>query len=253
MPTLKAFHGCFGRLTRDASDTAVWITVVRSKNKKKVGAVRKISNSDRVLNADFSNLKNEAMNQVVAPEMQSSPQLFGKNRHSFKCNNRFPKRNSITAKKPKNSLDLSLQAFSEDLKKIVTTQDSLQSNLSRTDLKMKKIKKELTDTANLLLIQKGLFSRLQQLQAERHPVIFKTKNTQKIQKKYDYYIKSIDDLHDTVGKLKLDSLKVTEGIRKWKNQFQMSTHLLEKLLRFNPSTRWIIVIKMTAFTLPQIC
>jgi hypothetical protein len=67
---------------------------------------------------------------------------------------------------------------------------------------MKKVKEELTNSANLLLLHKGLARHLQQLQTDRHPIILKTKNVVKLQKKYENYINSVDALHDTVGKLK---------------------------------------------------
>ncbi len=85
------------------------------------------------------------------------------------------------------------------------TQESIQLELSKTDLEMKKVKAELTDSANLLLLHKGLTKHLQQLRIERHPVISKTKNLFKLQKKYENYINSIDAIRDTAGKLKVQS------------------------------------------------
>ncbi len=52
----------------------------------------------------------------------------------------------------------------------------------------------------------------------------------KLQKKYENYINSIDDLRDTVGKLKVQSIKLREGIAKWKNQHKISTNLLNEII-----------------------
>jgi len=95
---------------------------------------------------------------------------------------------------------------------------------------MKKVKEELTDSANLLLLHKGLARHLQQLQNDRHPIILKTKNVVKLQKKYENYINSVDALHDTVGKLKVQSVKIKERIGQWKQQQSVSTHLLQEFL-----------------------
>ena len=176
MTTPKAFHGCFSRLMRDASDSDDWITIDRSrKNQKKVGALREISNPNRVLNASFSNSKETMMHQEVAPKVQhaSFPKVT-RSAVTFKpkLNETF-KKNSFSAKKPKNSLDKSFSAFSVDLEKVLKTQESVQLGLSKTDQEMKKVKKELTDSANLLLLHNGLTRHLQQLRIECHPVISK--------------------------------------------------------------------------------
>lgn len=144
MTTPKAFHGCFSRLMRVALDSDDWITIDRSrKNRKKEGALREISNPNRVLNASFSNSKETMMHQEVAPKVQhaSFPKVT-RSAVTFKpkLNETF-KKNSFSAKKPKNSLDKSFSA----------------------------------DSANLLLLHKGLARHLQQLRIERHPVISKTK------------------------------------------------------------------------------
>jgi len=107
--------------------------------------------------------------------------------------------------------------------------------LSKTDLEMKMVKTELTDSANLLLLHKGLPKHLQQLRIERHPVISKTKNFFKLQKKYDNYINSVDAIRDTVGKLKVQSVKIKEGIGKWKHQQKISNELLQKFLQSEDS------------------
>jgi hypothetical protein len=57
---------------RDASDSRDWITVKRSKNKKKVGALHEISSSNRVLNISSSNSKKAVMHHEVAPKVQPS-------------------------------------------------------------------------------------------------------------------------------------------------------------------------------------
>jgi hypothetical protein len=107
--------------------------------------------------------------------------------------------------------------------------------LSKTDLEMKKVKAELTDSANLLLLHKGLTKHLQQLRIERHPVISKTKNLFKLQKKYENYINSIDAIRDTAGKLKVQSVKINEGIGKWKHQQKISNELLQEFLQAEDS------------------
>jgi hypothetical protein len=164
MTTPKAFHGCFGRLMRDASDSNDWITVTRSKkNRKKVGALKEISNSNRVLKATFSNSKEAMMNQEVAPKVSYTSFPNGTSRSAaFKPNINF-KKDSFHTKKPKNSLDKLLAAFSEDLKKILKSQESLQDNLVKVDQHMHQVKKNISDSANLLLLHKGLTRHLQQL------------------------------------------------------------------------------------------
>jgi hypothetical protein len=129
MPTPKAFHGCFGRLMRDASDSNDWITVDRSrKNRKKVGTLREISNPDRVLNVNFSNSKKKMMHQEVAPKVQQPSYSKGIHRSvTFKSKpNEILRKNSFSIKNPKNSLDKPLTAFSADLKKVLKTQESIQ-------------------------------------------------------------------------------------------------------------------------------
>jgi phosphopantetheine adenylyltransferase len=51
-----------------------------------------------------------------------------------------------------------------------------------------------------------------------------------MQKKYNDYIDSVDALRDTVGKLKVQSVKIKEGIGKWKQQQRISTNLLQEFL-----------------------
>jgi len=87
-------------------------------------------------------------------------------------------------------LEKSYEAFSEYLKKMVKNQELLQGSLKRVDQNMQKVKKELTDNANLLLLHKGLVTRLQQFQIDCHPVISKTKDLERIEKKYEKYIKA---------------------------------------------------------------
>jgi hypothetical protein len=231
MPTPKAFHGCFGRLMRDASDSDVWITVDRRKNnRKKAGVLQEILNPNRVLNASFSNSKKTMMHREDAPQVEQASLPKGI-RHSvtFKSNKNLNKK-SFSSKKPKNSLEQSIKAFSKDLENVIKTQESIQQGLSKTDEQMKKVKKELTDSANLLLLHKGLARHLQQLRTDHNPVISKTKNVIKMQKKYENYINSIDDLRNTVGKLKVQSIKIKEGIGKWKHKQKLSTHLLQEFL-----------------------
>jgi len=164
MPTPKAFHGCFGRLMRDASDSDDWITVVRSKNKKKVGALREISKSNQVLNVNFSNSKNVVINQVVAPKVQTKSLPQGTSRtFAFKPSIKAVKKEAFPIKKSKNSLEKSFGAFSKDLKKIMKSQDYLDKRLAKTDHYMSKIKKEISKNANLLLLHKGLVKHLKQL------------------------------------------------------------------------------------------
>jgi hypothetical protein len=151
MPTPKAFHGCFGRLMRDASDSNDWITVVRSKNKKKVGALRTISNSNRVLKVNFSISKNATINQAVAPKVQTKSLPQGTN-HAFaskpSCN--AVKKEAIPIKRPKNSLVKSFGAFSEDLKKMTDSKEYLDNGLVKTNHHMSRVKKEISENANLL-------------------------------------------------------------------------------------------------------
>lgn len=51
-----------------------------------------------------------------------------------------------------------------------------------------------------------------------------------LQKKYKDYINSVDTLRDTVGKLKIQSVKIKEGIGKWKHQQKISNQLLQDFL-----------------------
>ena len=215
----------------DASDSNNWIIVDRSKkNRKKVGVLREISNQDLVLNVSFSNSKDPKMLREIAPKvLQASVPKCTHRSVNFKPKTDI-NTDSFPIKKSKNSLDKPLAAFSEDLKKVIKTQESIQLILSKADHQIRSVKQELTDSANLLLLHKGLTRRLQQLQNARHPVILKTKNALKLQKKYEDYINSVDNLRDTVGKLKVQSIKVSEGIGKWKQQQRISTDLLNEYL-----------------------
>jgi hypothetical protein len=70
------------------------------------------------------------MHQEVTPKVSQA--TFPKDiRHSvtFKSNENL-KKNSFSAKKPKNSLDKSLKAFSKDLENVIKTQESIQQGLS---------------------------------------------------------------------------------------------------------------------------
>jgi hypothetical protein len=106
---------------------------------------------------------------------------------------------------------------------------------AKTDHHMSTVKKEISENANLLLLHKGLVRHLKQLQIDRHPVLSKTKNVYKLQKKYENYTNSIDDLRDTAGKLKLQSIKLRDGIAKWKHQQKISTNLLDEIINMNIS------------------
>jgi len=171
------------------------------------------------------------MNQEVASEVQTSSFSNGAHRSvSFKHNNKNVKKNSIYIKKPKNSMDKLLEAFSEDLKKAIKNHELLQGSFMKVDQYMQKVKKELTDNADLLLLHKGLVKRLQQFQTDRHPIILKIKNILKIQKKYVDYLDSIDSYRDTIGKLKLQSIKFKERLEKWKEGDQHFTHLLNDII-----------------------
>jgi hypothetical protein len=236
MTTPNAFHGCFGRLTRDASDSNNWITVKRSKkNRKKVGTLREISNSNRVLKVTFSNSKKPMMHHAVDPKVHSASFPSSNLRSVTSKSNKNFKKNHFSSKKPKNSLDKFLAAFSEDLKKVMKTHEFLQESLTKADQQMQKVKKEISLNANLLLLHKGLVKHLQQLQIDRHPVILKSRNVIKLQKKYEDYINSVDAIRDTVGKLKVQSVKIREGIGKWKQQQCASTQLLNEIVE-NDST-----------------
>jgi hypothetical protein len=164
MPTPKAFHGCFGRLMRDASDTNDWITVTRSKkNHKKVGVLREISNPNQVLKVSFSNSKKPMIHQAVAPKVEQASYPKGVHRSATFKSNEIPNKRSLSAKKPMNLLNKSVKAFSKDLENVIKTQGYIQQGLSKSDEQMKKVKKELNDSANVLLLHKGLTRRLQQL------------------------------------------------------------------------------------------
>jgi hypothetical protein len=232
MPTPKAFHGCFGRLMRDASDSSDWITVERSKNKKKVGTFREISNSNRVLNVSFSNSKNAMMNQVVAPKVQASSIANSTNRPvSFKHKDKnYAKKSLVQVKQSKNSLEKSYEAFSEDLIKVVENHELLQGSLEKIDTDMQKIKKELRDNADLLLLHKGLVMRLKQFQVDHHPILSKTKNFDKIEQRYNDYLKAVDTYRDMIGKLKLYSVKFKEQLGNWKQETRKSTYLLNDII-----------------------
>jgi len=173
------------------------------------------------------------MYQEVAPKVEQTSFPKGNHRSvTFKHNKNLDKR-SFFAKKPKNLLDKLVKAFSKDLENVIKTQESIQQGLSKTDEQMKKVKKGFTDSANLLLLHKGFARHLQQLRTDRHPVISKTQNVVKMQKKYNHYIESVDALRDTVSKLKVQSIKFKEGIGKWKQQQKISTHLLKEFLNNN--------------------
>jgi hypothetical protein len=231
MSTPKAFHGCFGRLTRDASDSNDWITVKRSKkNRKKVGVLQELSDSNRVLKVTFSNSNKAMQNQEVAPKVSQSLPNGTSCSTNVKPSMNF-KKNVPFTKKPKNSLDKSFTAFSEDLNKLVKSQEFVQLSLAKADQQMLQVKKELSESANLLLIHKCLTRQLHQLRSERNPVISKTKNMVKMQKKYENYINSVDALRETVGKLKVQSITVRENIGKWKREQRISTDLLQDYLQ----------------------
>jgi uncharacterized protein YdcH (DUF465 family) len=232
MPTPKAFHGCFGRLMRDASDSSDWITVDRSKDKKKVGAFRQISNSNRVLDISFSNSKNAMMHPVVAPKVQTSSFANGTNRSvSFKHDDKnSAKKSSVQVKKPKNSLEKSYEAFSKDLKQVVKNHELLQGSLERIDTNVQKVKKELRDNADLLLLHKGLVTRLKQFQINRHPILSTTKDFDKIEQRYKDYLKAVDTYRDIVGKLKIHSVKFKEQLGNWKQETRKFTYLLNDIM-----------------------
>lgn len=113
---------------------------------------------------------------------------------------------------------------------MVKNHELLQGSLKRVDQNMQKVKKELTDNANLLLLHKGLVTRLQQFQIDCHPVISKTKDLERIEKKYEKYIKAVDVYHDIVGKLKVHSVKFREQLGNGKQETQKSTHLLNNIV-----------------------
>jgi len=217
---------------RDASDSSDWITVERSKNKKKVGTFREISNSNRVLNVSFSNSKNAMMNQVVAPKVQASSIANSTNRPvTFKHKDKnYAKKSLVQVKQSKNSLEKSYEAFSEDLKKVVENHELLQGSLEKIDTDMQKIKKELRDNADLLLLHKGLVMRLKQFQVDRHPILSKTKNFDKIEQRYNDYLKAVDTYRDMIGKLKLYSVKFKEQLGNWKQETRKSTYLLNDII-----------------------
>jgi transposase InsO family protein len=172
------------------------------------------------------------MNQVVAPKVQTSSFANGINRSvSFKHNDKNPaKKNSVQVKKPKNSLEKSYEAFSEDLKKVVENHKLLQGSLEKFDTDMQKIKKELRDNANLLLLHKGLVMRLKQFQVDRHPILSKTRDFDKIEQRYTDYLKAVDTYRDIVGKLKLHSVKFKEQLGNWKQETRKSTYLLNDII-----------------------
>ncbi len=81
------------------------------------------------------------MNQEVASEVQTSSFSNGAHRSvSFKHNNKNVKKNSIYIKKPKNSMDKLLEAFSEDLKKAIKNHELLQGSFMKVDQYMQKVK-----------------------------------------------------------------------------------------------------------------
>jgi len=126
---------------------------------------------------NFSNSKNAMINQAVAPKVQTKSLPQGTN-HAFaskpSCN--AVKKEAIPIKRPKNSLEKSFGAFSEDLKKITDSKEYLDKGLVKTNHHMSRVKKEISENANLLFLHKGLVRHLKQLQIDRHPVLSKTKN-----------------------------------------------------------------------------
>jgi len=74
---------------------------------------------------------------------------------------------------------------------------------------------------------------LHQLRSDRHPIISKTRDINKLQKKYEDYINSVDERRDIVGKLKIQSTKMWEGIGKWKLQQRASIRLLNEIIEGN--------------------
>jgi hypothetical protein len=126
------------------------------------------------------------INQAVAPKVQTKSLPQGTNRaiaSKPSCN--AVKKEAIPIKRSKKSLEKSFGAFSEDLKKITDSKEYLDKGLAKTDHHMSRVKKEISENANLLLLHKGLVRHLKQLQIDRHPVLSKTKNVYKLKKKYE--------------------------------------------------------------------
>lgn len=109
-------------------------------------------------------------------------------------------------------MDLHLASFLDILKQLEETQHSLWNNLAHVDCSLHKMKTTLTDSAQLLLLHKALVRKLQDFQTQHAPVILKTRNTIWLEWKYRSYLDWMDSLCDTVGKSKLQSIKLKEGM-----------------------------------------
>jgi hypothetical protein len=100
----------------------------KQEQEESIGALRTISNSNRVLKVNFSNSKNAVINQAVAPKVQTKSLPQGTNRaFSPKPSCNAVKKEAIPIKRSKNSLKKSFGAFSEDLKKITDSKEYLDS------------------------------------------------------------------------------------------------------------------------------
>ncbi len=72
--------------------------------------------------------------------------------------------------------------------------------------------------------------RLKQLKVDRHPIISKTRNHDRIVEKYENYLKAVDVYRDIVGKLKIHSVKFKEQLGIWKQETYSSTYLLNDIV-----------------------
>jgi len=103
------------------------------------------------------------MHHEVAPKVHTASLPRSTLRPTTSKSNKNLKKDPFSVKKPKNSLEKSLAAFSEDLKKVMKTHELIQDSLTKADQHMQNVKKEISENANLLLLHKGLARRLHQL------------------------------------------------------------------------------------------
>jgi hypothetical protein len=188
MPTPSdTFHGCFGRTfakEKFTGDPSKFLDFTSSEWKQVKSKNRGKFDDEKILNSNqgwkvVSN-SNKMMNLAVAPKLCQSSSFQQKQR--FKIDNR-QNRMTRNASQPDNFMDLPLATFSENLKQLVASQRNLQDTLTQVDSVLKTVKQDLTDSAKMLVLQKGLVRKLQQFQDQQNPVILKTKNATKLQKK----------------------------------------------------------------------
>jgi len=166
------------------------------------------------------------MSLAVPPKLHQSS--------SFPCKHRIPIINRPIRKtknfsRSDNFMDLSLETYDNLLNSLVASHRDLHNTLTQVDSNLQQVKQDLKVSAQMLLLQKGLVWKLQAFQSQRTSVILKTTNATKLRQKYDAFLDTIDSLHGLIGKSKLHSIKIKEGMAPWKHHYRISTRLLDEI------------------------